>query len=897
MKLVLEAIKSLFRKIEAQRTHWVDLPVEEAVVEKAQFDFTNEPLINSLNIEIVEGKTYKVTFDDVVYECVAYIAEGPNAPSIGNGEIAGASGGNGEPFFYTTFEGASLLFAEPGSHIISVSVITPGEVHRLDEKYLPDGVSAERIEEAQTTAYEALYSANDAMRAYNPHGAGHFTINSSLDKVGSNSVAIGNSTEASGSYSIAVCDHTVASGDSSAAMGYRTAASGGTSTAMGNRTTASGSCSTAMGSVTTASGMYSTAMGFGTDASSHCQVAQGKYNRWDIFDKYLHIIGNGTSDTARSNAHTLDWNGLGWFAGGLKIGGTSQDDTSAKEVALKEDIPDTSNLALKTEIPNVDSYITTHNTSTASHNDIRDLITGLTNRLNALADSDDTTLDQLSEIVNYIKSNKELIDAVTTSKVNISDIVDNLTTNVSNKPLSAAQGVALKALIDAIAVPTKVSELTNDSGYITGYTETDPTVPAWAKAASKPSYSKSEVGLGNVDNVKQYSASNPPPYPVTSVNGQTGAVTISVPTKVSQLQNDAGYIPASQGVSNAGKILMVDANGNLTLADVPDIGATGDIVGVVSENNEIILTGVLPEGSYTIKYEAEDGTTIDVGVINLESEQIIPLTLYSGKIDYNNNGAIVASDTYLYSDFIPVEKNKAYRFSIVGSGSVFSNKTVYYDANGNYLGISNVEYPKTSTATAGSWNIPVIKDAAQFRLRIYHSDTAAANTTKENFVLTKFTISYTNLLPTALDSNGSILNGVGYIQDKMLQSYPNGWRDASGYFSTGFFPYTLTQAESRTPVYVKGVTIDLSALDGNIQLQIAASATATEWTGISSITDMTNINQAVIVQLAEDYYMFIPNGNFYSLNGWNKLNPTVMRMSLPGTGEGVIITVGEPIRW
>ena len=38
--------------------------------------------------------------------------------------------------------------------------------------------------------------------------------------------------------------------------------------------------------------------------------------------------------------------------------------------------------------------------------------------------------------------------------------------------------------------------------------------------------SKDDVGLGNVDNVKQYSASNPPPYPVTSVNGQTGAVTL-----------------------------------------------------------------------------------------------------------------------------------------------------------------------------------------------------------------------------------------------------------------------------------------------------------------------------------------------------------------------------------
>ena len=39
--------------------------------------------------------------------------------------------------------------------------------------------------------------------------------------------------------------------------------------------------------------------------------------------------------------------------------------------------------------------------------------------------------------------------------------------------------------------------------------------------------SKSDVGLSNVDNVKQYSASNPPPYPVTSVAGKTGAVTLS----------------------------------------------------------------------------------------------------------------------------------------------------------------------------------------------------------------------------------------------------------------------------------------------------------------------------------------------------------------------------------
>ena len=44
----------------------------------------------------------------------------------------------------------------------------------------------------------------------------------------------------------------------------------------------------------------------------------------------------------------------------------------------------------------------------------------------------------MSEVVAYIKSNKSMIDAITTSKVSVADIVNNLTTNISNKPLSAA---------------------------------------------------------------------------------------------------------------------------------------------------------------------------------------------------------------------------------------------------------------------------------------------------------------------------------------------------------------------------------------------------------------------------------------------------------------------------
>ena len=52
----------------------------------------------------------------------------------------------------------------------------------------------------------------------------------------------------------------------------------------------------------------------------------------------------------------------------------------------------------------------------------------------------------------------------------------------------------LNTRVSGITVPTKTSDLTNDSGFITGYTETDPTVPSWAKQSSKPTYTAAEVG-------------------------------------------------------------------------------------------------------------------------------------------------------------------------------------------------------------------------------------------------------------------------------------------------------------------------------------------------------------------------------------------------------------------
>ena len=49
-------------------------------------------------------------------------------------------------------------------------------------------------------------------------------------------------------------------------------------------------------------------------------------------------------------------------------------------------------------------------------------------------------------------------------------------------------------------LPTKTSQLENDSGFLTA--ETDPTVPAWAKSDTKPTYTASEVGAATVADIK-----------------------------------------------------------------------------------------------------------------------------------------------------------------------------------------------------------------------------------------------------------------------------------------------------------------------------------------------------------------------------------------------------------
>lgn len=67
-----------------------------------------------------------------------------------------------------------------------------------------------------------------------------------------------------------------------------------------------------------ASGQASHVEGVRTLALGDYQHVQGKYNALDEENKYAHIVGNGTSEDERSNAHTLDWDGNAWYQGSVE---------------------------------------------------------------------------------------------------------------------------------------------------------------------------------------------------------------------------------------------------------------------------------------------------------------------------------------------------------------------------------------------------------------------------------------------------------------------------------------------------------------------------------------------------------------------------------------------------
>ena len=174
-----------------------------------------------------------------------------------------------------TFPEAGVYFPSGVTRLYSTEPIefNVSEIKKIDMKFIPDVLSNELSKK---------------MDSENPVGFGSFSMGRKPGSViGHLSHAEGDDTSATGYISHAEGHSSISSGTSSHAEGYGTEAKGDNSHAEGRKTL----------------------------SSSDSQHVQGKYNIEDTSGTYAHIVGNGSSDTIRSNAHTLDWAGNAWFAG------------------------------------------------------------------------------------------------------------------------------------------------------------------------------------------------------------------------------------------------------------------------------------------------------------------------------------------------------------------------------------------------------------------------------------------------------------------------------------------------------------------------------------------------------------------------------------------------------
>lgn len=146
-----------------------------------------------------------------------------------------------------------------------------------------------------------------------------------------------------------------------------------------------------------------------------------------------------------------------------------------------------------------------------------------------------------------------------------------------------------------VNVPTKTSQLTNDSGYLTSYTETDPVfsaspaaeitssnISAWdAKSDFSGDYedltNKPTIGTGLLT-----LKNNNVVIGTFSANSTSGStITVTTPTKTSDITNDSGFITDAGVTSFNGSTGAVTYTAPVTSVN----GATGAVTGLQTTSN------------------------------------------------------------------------------------------------------------------------------------------------------------------------------------------------------------------------------------------------------------------------------------------------------------------------
>ena len=211
--------------------------------------------------------------------------------------------------------------------------------------------------------------------------------------------------------------------------------------------------------------------------------------------------------------------------------------------------------------------------------------------------------------------------------------------------------------------------------------------------------------------------------------GEKGDPYILTETDKAEITNDVASVcvAKNQGAANVGKILVVGTDGNLTLTDMPEGGASGDIIGTLDESNNILLTGNLADGTYTLKYENTDGTYTEVGTLEVGEIVAEPTNLFViGGDGYILNGRCsstgddrTGNNGFIVSNYIDIKNGD----TVYVKNTIVSNKTNCYSGmkltDGSTIGLypNNSEYITNYSESNGITQFTINKADADF-LRI-----------------------------------------------------------------------------------------------------------------------------------------------------------------------------------
>ncbi len=139
-------------------------------------------------------------------------------------------------------------------------------------------------------------------------GENSFAAGAYSNAAGAHSLALGYFTSAAGDRSMAMGYGNSSPGFGSTALGFGSIAAGNYATSIGLNAVANGGASISMGDNAVANGNNSFSLGHYTNSKSDFSFVTGKYNDTTAVNS-LFEIGNGTANTARSNAVTVLQNG------------------------------------------------------------------------------------------------------------------------------------------------------------------------------------------------------------------------------------------------------------------------------------------------------------------------------------------------------------------------------------------------------------------------------------------------------------------------------------------------------------------------------------------------------------------------------------------------------------